>query len=185
MDKSHSSSFPMVVHSLKMNKELFHPKEDNEELLGPQVPYLSVIGALIYLANYTQPDILHSLLTYLWDIVLHQLRDIGIESNMYYDDMGLFYLERSKSQLFEYVDMSYISNLHKVRSQIRHVFAYGATTISWKSIMQTMETCGLSSIKGNATKLYEDNLACIAQIKEECFKGDRIKHISPNFFYIH
>ena len=53
MDKSHSSSFHMVVHSLKMNKELFHPKEDNEELLGMDIPYLSVIGALIYLATYT------------------------------------------------------------------------------------------------------------------------------------
>ena len=27
------------------------------------------------------------------------------------------------------------------------------------------ETCGLPSIRGNATKLHEDNVVCIAQIK--------------------
>jgi hypothetical protein len=31
--------------------------EEDEEILGPEVPYLSAIGALIYLANYTRPDI--------------------------------------------------------------------------------------------------------------------------------
>ena len=32
-------------------------KEKDEELLGPKVPYLSAIGALIYLANCTHLDI--------------------------------------------------------------------------------------------------------------------------------
>ena len=32
----------------------------NEELLGPEVPYLNVIGALIYLANCTRPNIFFS-----------------------------------------------------------------------------------------------------------------------------
>ena len=32
----------------------------------------------------------------------------------------------------------------------------------------------------NLTTLFEDNVAFIAQIK-----GDRTKHISPNFFYTH
>ena len=56
-------------------------KEDNEELLGPEVPYYSVIGALMYLANYTRPNI--TLFVNLQDIVLHQLIDIGIKSIMY------------------------------------------------------------------------------------------------------
>ena len=42
------------------------------------------------------------------------------------------------------------------------------------------ETCGLSSSKNPPTTLYEDNTACIAQIK-----GDRTKHISPKLFYTH
>ena len=55
-----------------------------------------------------------------------------------------------------------------------------------KSMIQHIqETCGLPSIRGNATTLYEDNVACIAQIKGRFIKGDRTKHISPKFFYTH
>ena len=52
-------------------------------------------------------------------------------------------------------------------------------------IQHIQETCGLPSIRGNATKLQEDNAACIAQIKGGFIKGDRTKHISPKFFYTH
>jgi hypothetical protein len=47
----------MVVRSLDMKKDQFRPRDDGEELLGPEVPYLSAIGALMYLANSTRPDI--------------------------------------------------------------------------------------------------------------------------------
>ena len=60
MDKSHLISSPMVVRSLEVTKDSFLPKEENEELLGPEVPYLSAFGALMYLANYTRPDIAFS-----------------------------------------------------------------------------------------------------------------------------
>ena len=33
--------------------------------------------------------------------------------------------------------------------------------------------------------LYEDNAACIAQLKGGFIKGDRMKHISPKLFYTH
>ena len=33
------------------------------------------------------------------------------------------------------------------------------------------------------TPLFEDNSACIAQIKSGFIKGDRTKHIAPKFFY--
>ena len=53
MDKSHSLSSPIVVYSLEVKKkDLFHHKEDNEELLGLEVAYYSVISALMHLANY-------------------------------------------------------------------------------------------------------------------------------------
>ena len=53
MDKSHPLSSPMVVRSLEVTKDPFRPKEENEELLCPEVPYRSAIGALMYFANYT------------------------------------------------------------------------------------------------------------------------------------
>jgi len=50
----------MVVRSLDVKKDHFRPREDDEEILGPEVPYLSAIGALMYLANCTRPDITFS-----------------------------------------------------------------------------------------------------------------------------
>ncbi|KAM0976935.1 hypothetical protein ACFX2C_019778 [Malus domestica] len=47
----------MVVRILDAKQDPFHPKKDKEEILEPGFPYLSVIGALLYLAQYTRPDI--------------------------------------------------------------------------------------------------------------------------------
>ena len=40
MDKSHLLSTLMVVRSLDMKKDLFHPQEGNEEVVGLKVSYL-------------------------------------------------------------------------------------------------------------------------------------------------
>ena len=50
MDKMHPVSTPMIGQSLDITKDLFRPKEDDEEVLSVYVPYLSAIGALLYLA---------------------------------------------------------------------------------------------------------------------------------------
>ena len=57
MDKTHPLSTPTVVRSLDVNKNQFCPCENDEEFLGLEVLYLSAIGALMYLANNTKPDI--------------------------------------------------------------------------------------------------------------------------------
>ena len=43
----------------------------------------------------------------------------------------------------------------------------------------------MTSIKGDLTILFENNVACIAQIIGGYIKEDRIKHISPKFFCTH
>ena len=43
-----------------MSKDPFRPPEEDEEILGLEVPYLSAIGALIYFANAIRPDIAFS-----------------------------------------------------------------------------------------------------------------------------
>ena len=55
MNKAHPLSSPMVVRSLDVKNDSFCPYEKGEELLGPKVPYLSVIDSLMYLANCTHP----------------------------------------------------------------------------------------------------------------------------------
>ena len=57
MDKAHPLSAPMVVTSLDVTKDAFRPPECDSEILGPDVPYLSAIGALMYLSTHTRPDI--------------------------------------------------------------------------------------------------------------------------------
>jgi len=40
----------------------------------------------------------------------------------------------------------------------------------------------MKPITDDPTILYEDNAACVAQMKKDYIKGDRTKHISPKFF---
>lgn len=55
-----------------------------------------------------------------------------------------------------------------------------------KSLIQHIQnTCGLSFEKLNTTTIYEDNIACIAQLKDGYIKVDQTKHISPKFFFTH
>ena len=51
MDKAYPLSLPMIVCSLDVKKDPFRSCEKCEKLLGPEVPYLSAISALMYLAN--------------------------------------------------------------------------------------------------------------------------------------
>ncbi|GAV57477.1 hypothetical protein CFOL_v3_01014 [Cephalotus follicularis] len=52
-------------------------------------------------------------------------------------------------------------------------------------IQHIQESCGLSSIRNNPTVIYEDNAACITQLRGGYIKGDQMKYISPKFFYTH
>jgi hypothetical protein len=47
----------MIVCALEKDKDPFRPKQEREEVLGAEYPYLSAIGTLMYLANNTRFDI--------------------------------------------------------------------------------------------------------------------------------
>jgi hypothetical protein len=57
MDKVYSARTPMVVRALKKDTDPFRLKEEGEEVLRQEYPYLSAIGALMYLTNNMRPDI--------------------------------------------------------------------------------------------------------------------------------
>ena len=54
-----STKFPNGNPISKHKRDPFCPREENEEILTPEVPSLSVIGALTYLKN-TRPNITFS-----------------------------------------------------------------------------------------------------------------------------
>ena len=109
MDKARSLSTLMVGQSLDVKKDVFRPQEDDEETLGPEVSYLSAIGALMYLVNYTRPNIafaVNLLVRYSsaptwrhWNEIKHILRYFRGTT-----DLGLFYPNWSKPQLVGYAD---------------------------------------------------------------------------------
>ena len=47
----------MVVRSLEVKKDPLCPRKPQEDVLGPEIPYLNAIGALLYLLNNTHPNI--------------------------------------------------------------------------------------------------------------------------------
>ena len=143
MNEAHPLTSPMVVCSLDVKNDPFRPCEKGEELLGLEVPYLSAIGALMYLATCTCPDIafpVNLLARYSsaptrrhWNDIKHILRYLKGTF-----DMGLFYSKESKQQLLGYADARYLSDPHKARSQTGYVFSCNGAAISWKSVKQTM-----------------------------------------------
>jgi hypothetical protein len=120
MDKSYPSKTPMVVQSLELNTDQFRP-QDGEEILGPHYPYLSAIGALMYLANCTRPNIAfavnllarHSaaLTKRHWTGVKHILRYVNGTR-----DLGLFFQRNLDSNIIGYTDAGYLSDPHNGRS---------------------------------------------------------------------
>ena len=143
INKAYPLSFPMVVYSLDVTKDTFRPYENDEELLGPEVPYLSVIGELMYLANYTRLDIVFSVNLFArysstpterhWNCIKHILR--CLQGTI---DMSLFYLKELKQQLLGHAYAGYLSYPYKARSKIGYVFNCNGTVISWRSFKQIM-----------------------------------------------
>ena len=52
-------------------------------------------------------------------------------------------------------------------------------------IQHVRSSCQLPSIAGIPNIIYEDNEACIRHIREGFIKGDKTKHIAPEFFFTH
>ncbi|CAH9146881.1 unnamed protein product [Cuscuta epithymum] len=167
----------MVVRSLNVHDDPFRPCEDDEEILGPEIPYLSAIGALMYLANNTRPDIAFSvnlLARYSssptrrhWNGVKHIFRYLNGTI-----DLGLYFKNGANATLIGYADAGYLSDPQKAKSQTGYLFTYGDTAISWRSMKQTLTAT--SSNHAELIALYEAGRECvwlrsmIQHIQNEC-----------------
>lgn len=74
-------------------------------------------------------------------------------------DMGLFYSDESKSELIGYTDARYLSNPHKARYQTGYLFTCGGTTISWRSMKQTL--VHTSSNHAKIIAIHEASRECV------------------------
>jgi hypothetical protein len=129
MDKAYPQRTPMIVRALEKGKDPFRLKQEGEEVLGPEYPYLSVIRALMYLANNIRPDITftvnclirHSASSTIchWNIIKNILRYLN--GTM---DLCLFFRRNQESDLIGYADTGYLSDPQNGRLQIEFVFLH-------------------------------------------------------------
>jgi hypothetical protein len=164
MDKSYPTKTPMVVRSLDMEKDIFRPRDEGEEILGSEFPYLSLIGALMYLANCTRPDIAFAVNLLARHSVAPTKRHwTGGKQILRYlngtRDLGLFFQKNQDSSLIGYTDAGYLSDHHNARSQTGFVFLHGGTAISWKSSKQTL--VATSTNHSEIIALYEASRECV------------------------
>ncbi|XP_074346794.1 secreted RxLR effector protein 161-like [Apium graveolens] len=120
---------------LKLKRIYFVQEKKDEDPLGPEVPYISAIGALMYLASNTRPDIAFTvnLLAKFsldptkrhWDEIKHILRYLRGTI-----DLGLFFPNNSKSQMVGYADAGYLSDPHVGRTKTGYLLTYCGTAIS-------------------------------------------------------
>ena len=154
----------MVVRSLDEDKDQFRPRNEDEKVLGPEVPYLSAIGALMYLANCTRPDIAFAVnLLARYSAAPTRRHWVGVKTILRYlqgtIDLGLFFPKNHDLTMVGYADAGYRSDPHNVKSQTSFVFLCGGTTISWRSCKQTLVTT--STNHSEIIALYEAARECV------------------------
>ncbi|XP_074328483.1 secreted RxLR effector protein 161-like [Apium graveolens] len=160
MDKAHPLTTPMVVRSLEVEKDTFRPRKQDEEALGPEVPYLSAVQAsgtyssLLALSLNLLARLNSDPIKTHWDGIKHIFRYLRGTI-----DLRLFFPNNSRSRLVGYADAGYMSDPHFGRSQTGYLFTYCDIVISWKSTKQTM-----AATSSNHTKLlaiHEASRECI------------------------
>ena len=121
MDKTYPCKTPMVVRSLDIEKDPFRPREEGEKILGSEVPYLSAIRALMYLANSTRLDIAFVVnLLARHSGTTTKRHWVGFKTIFRYfngiRDLGLFYMKNQDQSLLGCTDAGYLSDPHNGKS---------------------------------------------------------------------
>jgi hypothetical protein len=148
--------------------------------LGAKYPYLSAIGALMYLASNTRPDIAFAVNCLTRHSAAHTMHHWNHIKNIlrYLNDtidLGLFFQINQDSGLIRYAVAGYLSDPQNARSQTRFMFLHRGTTISWKSAKQTL--IATSTNHSEIIALYEASRECawlrrvIDHIQTSCGMG--------------
>lgn len=141
MSNAKSLSAPMIGRS-STGDDPYRPCEE-EENEKDQQKYLAVVGALLYLATHTRPDISFPVSVLArhgrkptdrhWRGVKHLLRYLkGTE------DLGLHYTKEASPNITGYADSGYITDDISGKSQTGYIFLKNGAPICWKSVKQTV-----------------------------------------------
>ena len=173
MEVSKAAKTPMVVRSLKPESDIFGPRRDNEKSLDVEkYPYQEAIGALLYLANCSRPDISFAV-SVLSRCSSHPTKRhwSGIKQLMRYlaktKNYGLLYRRGNTlangslitDDICGYADAGFLSDPHKARSQTGYVFISACGAISWRSTKQKL--AATSTNQSELIALYEASRECV------------------------
>lgn len=164
MEHAKAVRSPMDLRSLEKEKDIFRKREENEPILDSSKPYLSAIGALMYLANQTRPDISFAVSLLARHSKEPTIRHWnGVKRILKYlsgtIDTGIHYPHGSDQELRGFADAGYLSDPGDAKSQTGYVFQIGNSAISWKSSKQTLTTT--SSNHSEIIALYEASRECL------------------------
>uniref|UniRef100_A0A2N9FGC6 Reverse transcriptase Ty1/copia-type domain-containing protein n=1 Tax=Fagus sylvatica TaxID=28930 RepID=A0A2N9FGC6_FAGSY len=184
MDKAHPLSTPMVVRSLDVKKDPFSPSRSWYSSAPTLRHWNGVKHVLRYLRGTTDMGLFYPNKS---NPQLVGYADAGYLSDPHKGRSQTGYLFTCGNTAISWRSVKQtISATSSNHSEIIAIHEASRECVWLRSVIQHIrEKCGLSSIKDNPTILYEDNAACITQIRGGYIKGDRTKHISPKFFYTH
>ncbi|CAH9071213.1 unnamed protein product [Cuscuta europaea] len=139
--RAHPLSTSMVVRQLEVDKDTFRPRGDDEDILCPEVPYLSAIEALMYLASHTRLDI-----------------SFAVNLLATYSSSPMRRHWNGVKQILHYLQ-GYLSDPRKGRSQTGYLFTCGGTSVSWRSMKQTIAET--SSNHAELLAIHEASRECV------------------------
>ena len=128
------------------------------------------------------------------------------------EDLSLLYTQGGTSQIIGYAGVGFKSDEASEKAQTGYIFLKNNAPISWNSVKQTviatftnhseliafhkatqnvvwlqnmnkiiLSQCRLTQ-ENKTTVIFEDSVACVAQVGEGFIKSDRVKHIPPQIF---
>ena len=141
MENANALSTPMIGKS-RTDEDPYRPA-DTEEKEVDKKQYLAAVGALLYLATNTRPDISFAVSVLArhsqkptsrhWQGVKHLLRYLrGTE------DLGLHYRKGTTSDIVGYADSGFKTDPVSGKSQTGYIFLKNGAPISWRSTKQTV-----------------------------------------------
>ncbi|GKB85450.1 hypothetical protein Tco_0957722 [Tanacetum coccineum] len=166
----------MVGRSLNVDNDPFRPWEEDEDALGPEVPYLSAIGALMYLTNCTRPDI-----SFAVNLLARFNAGYFFDPHKARSQTGYMFLNGGTAISWRSQKQTLVATSSN-HAEIIALHEASRECVWLRSMTQLIViSCGLNKEK-SPTIIHEDNAACVAQMKEGYIKSDRTKHIPPRYF---